>query len=42
LALSRTAGLRKQPLQLGDAGVALAEPVVQLGELGDVALEQLS
>jgi hypothetical protein len=42
LALARTTGVGKEPLQLCDAGVALAEALVQLGELGRVALEQLS
>jgi hypothetical protein len=42
LALSRTAGVGKEPLQLGDAGVALAEALVQFGELGRGALEHLS
>jgi hypothetical protein len=41
LTLSRTTGVGKEPLQLCDAGVALAEALVQLGDLGRVALEQL-
>ena len=41
LALARTAGVLQEPLQLGDAGIALAEALVQLRELGGVALEHL-
>ena len=42
LSLSRTTGVGKEPFQLCDTGVALAEALVQLGELGRVALEHLS
>jgi hypothetical protein len=41
LPLARTAGVGKETLQLCDAGVALTEALVQLGELGRVALEHL-
>ena len=42
LTLARTAGLGQEPFQLGDAGVALAETLVQLGKLANVALEQFT
>ena len=39
-ALSRTAGLGEQPLQLCDAGITLGKAVVQLPQLSGVGLEK--
>jgi len=40
LALSRTAGLGEQPLQLCNAGITLNKAVVQFPQLGGVGLEK--